>query len=143
MDTLRRTRKNDYSIDATQNTSTHHTNEKKIQKDRLNKKDETNEDKNTNDLSSTGDESEAGQISNTHKDQDSDVSFETDTREEIDTTEIEEDCIDFIKRSTNDATEKMGGNLTGSSSQINKTWINTAKDRGRLALLVEKHTMTS
>ena len=59
-------------------------------------------------MSSTGDESEDGQNSNTHKDQDSDVSFENDTEEEIDTTEIEEeDWIEYIKRSTNDAMEKM------------------------------------
>ena len=34
-------------------------------------------------------------------------------------------------------------NLTESSNQINKTWINTAKDRGRWALLEENYTMTS
>ena len=51
---------------------------------------------------------EDGQSSNTHKDQDSDVSFENDTEEEIDTSEIEEeDWIEYIKRSTNDAKEKM------------------------------------
>ena len=72
-------------------------------------KDKTNEEKDSHDLSSTGDESEDGQSSNTHKDQDSDVSFENDTEEEIDTTEIEEeDWINYIKRSTNDAIEKMG-----------------------------------
>ena len=32
--------------------------------------------------------------------------------------------------------------LTESSNQINKTWINTAKDRGRWALLEENYTMT-
>ena len=46
--------------------------------------------------------------SNTHNDQDSDVSFENDLEEEIDTTEIEEeDWIEYMKRSTNDAIEKM------------------------------------
>ena len=70
-------------------------------------KDKTNEEKYTNDISSTGDESEDGQSSNTHKDQDSDVSFENDTEEEIDTTEIEEeDWIEYIKRSTNDAMKR-------------------------------------
>ena len=34
-------------------------------------------------------------------------------------------------------------NLTKSSNQINKTWINTAKDRGRWALLEKNYTMTS
>ena len=59
-------------------------------------------------MSSTGDESEDGQSSNTHKDQDSEVSFENDTDEEIDATEIgEEDWIEYIKRSTNDAMEKV------------------------------------
>ena len=33
-------------------------------------------------------------------------------------------------------------NLTESSNQINKTWINTAKDSGRWALLEENYTMT-
>ena len=180
-------------------------------------KDKTNEEKDTNDMSSIGDESEDGQSSNTHKDQDSDVSFENDTEEEIDTTEIEEeDWIEYIKRSTNDAMEKMENakircwnethkrmkwrlalriatspsdrwlmkaaewnpelsskyrtnraigrqrkrweddineflklveheteNFIESNSQINKTWINTAKDRGRWTLLEEKFTMTS
>ena len=101
MDTHRRARKND-TIDATQSAPTHHN--KKIVK----RKDNTNEEKDTNDMSSTGDESEDGQSSNTHEDQDSDVSFENDTEEEIDTTEIEEeDWIEYIKRSTNDAMEKM------------------------------------
>ena len=72
-------------------------------------KDQTNEECDTNDMSSTGDESEDGQSSDTHKDQVSDVSFENDTKEEMDTTEIEEeDWIEYIKRSTNDAIEKLG-----------------------------------
>ena len=38
-----------------------------------------------------------------------DVSFESDNDEEIDTTEIEEeDWVDYIKRSANEAIEKMG-----------------------------------
>ena len=78
---------------------------KKIVKQKV----KTNEEKDTNDLSSTGDESEDGQSSNTDKDQDRDVSFENDNEEEIHTTEIEEeDWIDCIKRSTNDAIDKMG-----------------------------------
>ena len=39
--------------------------------------------------------------------------------------------------------EEETQNLTASSNQINKTWINTAKDRGRWALLEENYTMTS
>ena len=72
------------------------------------RKDKTSEEKDTNDLSTTGDESEDGQSSNTDKDHDSDLSFDNDTEDEIDTTESEEeDWIDHIKRSTNDAIEKM------------------------------------
>ena len=68
----------------------------------------TGEDLNDIDSSCTGDESEDGQSSISHSDQDSDVSFESDNDEEIDTTEIEEEeCMECIKRSTNDAMEKM------------------------------------
>ena len=34
-------------------------------------------------------------------------------------------------------------NFIESSSQINKTWINTAKDRGRWTLLEDKYTMAA
>ena len=71
-------------------------------------KDKTKEEKYTNDMRYTGDKSEDGQSSNSHKDQDSDVSFENDIEEEMGTTEIEEeDWTEYIKRSTNDAKEKM------------------------------------
>ena len=50
----------------------------------------------------------------------------------------EDDINDFLK-----LVEEETENLTESSSQINKTWINTAKDRGRWALLEENCTMTS
>ena len=50
----------------------------------------------------------------------------------------EDDINEFLKQEFEE-TE----NLTESSNQINKTWINTAKDRGRWALLEENHTMTS
>ena len=77
MDIHKRAREND-SVDATQNASAHYTNEKKVQS------------------------------STTHNDQDSDVSFENDTDEEIDTTEIEEEnWIEYIKRSTGEAMEKI------------------------------------
>ena len=41
-------------------------------------------------------------------DEDSDISFKNDTDEEIDTTAIEEEeeCIDYMKRSTDEAIEK-------------------------------------
>ena len=50
----------------------------------------------------------------------------------------EDDINEFLKQVVEE-TE----NLTESSNQINKTWINTAKDRGRWALLEENYTMTS
>ena len=58
----------------------------------------------------TSGESQDGQSSVSHSDQDSDVSFESDNDEEIDAAEIEEeeDWVDYIKRSTNEAIEKMG-----------------------------------
>ena len=82
------------------NASTHHTNEKEIQK--IGKqKDET-------DLGCTEDENGDGQSPNTHKDQDSDISFENDTDDEIDTTAIEkEEWIEDIRRSRDEAIEKM------------------------------------
>ena len=50
----------------------------------------------------------------------------------------EDDINEFLKLGA-DETE----NLTESSNQINKTWINTAEDRGRWALLEGNYTMTS
>ena len=50
----------------------------------------------------------------------------------------EDDINEFLK-----FVEEETENLTESSNQINKTWINTAKDRGRWALLEENYTMTS
>ena len=50
-----------------------------------------------------------------------------------------EDDINEVLKLVEEKTE----NLTESSSQINKTWINTAKDRGRWTLFEEKYTMTS
>ena len=50
----------------------------------------------------------------------------------------EDDINEFLKLEE-DETE----NFIGSSSQINKTWINTAKDRGRWTLLEDKYTMTA
>ena len=49
-----------------------------------------------------------GLSTTTHNDVDSDVSFEDDADEEIDTTSIEqEDWIEYIKISTEEAIEKM------------------------------------
>ena len=50
----------------------------------------------------------------------------------------EDDMNEFLK-----FVEEETETLTESSNQINKTWINTAKDRGRWALLEENYTMTS
>ena len=50
----------------------------------------------------------------------------------------EDDINEFLKQ-IEDETE----NLTESSNQINKNWINTAKDRGIWTLLEENYTMNS
>ena len=50
---------------------------------------------------------EEGISSNTDCDQDSEVSFMGDIDEDIDSTEIEEDWIEYLKRSTRLAEEKM------------------------------------
>ena len=59
-------------------------------------------------MCSTDDESCDGQSTRTQNDVDREVSFQDDADEEIDTTVIEEeDWIEYIKRSTEDAMEKM------------------------------------
>ena len=59
-------------------------------------------------MCSTDDESGDGQSTRTQNDVDSEVSFKDDADEEIDTTvTVEEDWIEYIKRSTEDAMEKM------------------------------------
>ena len=50
----------------------------------------------------------------------------------------EDDINEFLKLEEDEIE-----NFIESRSQINKTWINTAKDRGRWTLLEEKYTMTS
>ena len=109
MDTEQRTRKND-SIDATQDGSTHHPDEKKIQK--IEKQDiEPKEEKGIVDITkncSTVDESGDGQSTKSKDDVDSEVTLVEDTDEEMDTIEIEEeDWIEYIKRSTADVLDKM------------------------------------
>ena len=77
---------------------------KKIAKHKV----KNSEDINDIDSSCTNDESEDGKSDTSHNDQDSDVSFEIDNDEEIDAAEIEEeDWVEYIKRSTNEAMEKM------------------------------------
>ena len=57
---------------------------------------------------SSEDETEDGHSSNTNCDQDSDISFMKDTDEEIDTAVIEEeDWIEYMTRSTDEAIEQM------------------------------------
>ena len=82
----------------------------------------TSEDLENIDSSCTDDESEDGQSSVS---QDIDVSFESDNDEEIDAAEIEEeDWVDYIKWSTNEAMEKMG------NEQI-RCWNKTQKMKWR------------
>ena len=50
----------------------------------------------------------------------------------------EDDVNEFLK-----LVEDETHNFTESSSHINKTWINTAKDLGRWTLLEETYTLTS
>ena len=77
---------------------------KKIAKHKV----KNSEDINDIDSSCTNDESEDGKSDTSHNDQDSDVSFEIDNDEEIDAAEIEEEeWVEYIKRSTDEAMEKM------------------------------------
>ena len=100
---------------------------KKIVKHKI----KTCEDLDNIDSSCTDDESEDGQSSVSHNDQDSDVSVESDNDEEIDAAEIEEeDWVDYIKRSTNEAMEKMGNEKI-------RCWNKTQKKmKWRLALRI-------
>ena len=81
---------------------------KKIEKQDIGTNEEI-EEIDINEMCSTDDESGGGLSTTTHNDVDSDVSFEDDADEEIDTTSIEEeeDWIEYIKRSTDEAIEKM------------------------------------
>ena len=69
---------------------------------------ENSEDMNDIDSSCTNDDSEDGKSDTSHNDQDSDVSFAIENDEEIDVAEIEEEeWVEYIKRSTIEALEKM------------------------------------
>ena len=91
----------------------------------------TSEDLDNIDSSCTDEGNEDGQSSVSHNDQDSDMSFESDNDEEIDTTVIEEEeWIEYIKKNTDEATEKM------SHAKI-RCWNNTHKRmKWRLALRI-------
>ena len=74
-----------------------------------------------NEMCSTDDESGGGLSTTTHNDVDNDVSFEDVAVEEIDTTSVEEeDWIEYIRRSTEEAKEKM-------ESAKNRCWYKTHK----------------
>ena len=82
-------------------------NTKKIEKQDIESKDEKGFVEKTENCS-TDDESDDGQSTKSEDDVDSGVTFDEDSEKEIDTTEIEEeDWIEYIKRSTADALDKM------------------------------------
>ena len=83
----------------------------------------TSEDLNNIDSSCTDDESEDGKSYVSQNDQESDVSFESDNDEEIDAAEIEEeDWVEYIKRSTNEAMEKMENEKIRCWNMTQKKW---------------------
>ena len=87
----------------------------------------TSEDLDNIDSSCTDDGSEDGKRYVSHNDQDIDVSFES----EIDAAEIEEeDWMEYIKRSTNEAMEKMENEKIRCWSMFQK------KMRWRLAMRI-------
>ena len=80
---------------------------KKIEKQDIEPKDEKGIVEKTENCS-TDEESGDGQSTKSEDDVDSGVTFDEDSEKEIDTIEIEEeDWIDYIKRSTADALDKM------------------------------------
>ena len=97
---------------------------KKIEKEEI-KRNEEIEETDINDLRSTDDESGDGLNTTTHNDVDSEVSFEDDADEEIE----EEDWMEYIKRSTDDALDKM------ESAKV-RCWNKTQKMTWKLALRI-------
>ena len=80
---------------------------KKIEKQDIEPKDDKGIVEKTENCS-TDEESDDGQSTKSEDDVDSGVTFDEDSEKEIDTIEIEEeDWIDYIKRSTADALDKM------------------------------------
>ena len=94
--------------------------EKKTRNDEEPTNDENAEEKDECSKNSEG-ETEEGNSSNTDCDQDSEIPFTGDTDVVIDITEIEEDWIEYMKRSTRLPEEKM---MTANIS----CWIMTHKD---------------
>ena len=110
MDTEQRSRKNDsnrHNARCYASSSRRKENTKKIEKRvKEHKVEEGNDDKTEN--CSTDDESGDGQSTKSEDDVDSEVTFDEDSDKDIDTVEIEEeDWIDYIRRSTADAIDKM------------------------------------
>ena len=80
---------------------------KKIEKQDIETKEE-NEEIDINETCSIDDESGDGQSTKSKDDVDSEVTFDEDSDKEMDTIEIEEeDWIEYMKRSTADALDKM------------------------------------
>ena len=85
---------------------------------------------------SSEDVTEDGHISNTNFDQDSDISFTNDTDEETDTEVIEEeDWIEYMQRSTDEAIEQM------KTTKI-QCWIKTHR-RMKWRLAMKSHRCRS
>ena len=95
---------------------------KKIDKQNIGTNEEI-EEIDINEMCSTDDESGDGQSTTTHNDVDSEVSFEDDADDEIDTTLIEEeDWIEYIKRSTEEAMYKMESAKIRCWNKTHKKW---------------------
>ena len=115
---LPRARKND-PIDLAQHAPLHQINDEKLKEkdskriwkdniEQVGKPENEKDGKETENLGSCEDGSEDGHTSNTNCYQDSDISFINDTDKEIDTAVIEEeDWIEYIRRSTDEAMKQM------------------------------------
>ena len=111
MDIIKDARKDD-QIWSTKNASPHRPNERTIQnedEERYNRKvsERGRKTKGNGSLCFTDEETGEGSEQSSKCDQDSDVSFQEDEDEEIDNCETEEDWIEFIKRSAEEAQEHM------------------------------------
>ena len=95
------------SVDTTQDASTYPTSEKQVQEcTKKNKENVVTDDKRSNNGLSTG--SEDGRSTSVGRDQDSNASLQSDTDDDASGADEEiEDWIEYIKRSTHEAEEKM------------------------------------
>ena len=95
---------------------------KKIEKQDIETKEE-NEEIDINEMCSIDDESGDGQSTKSKDDVDSEVTFDEDSDKEMDTIEIEEeDWIEYIKRSTADALDKMERAKIRCWNRTHKKW---------------------